>query len=53
MLTKPGKVCRGPEDMRPIGLSHPMGKALLRALREKILPWATEYMAHTPQWVEL
>ena len=50
MLTKPGKVCRGPEDMRPIGLSHPMGKALLRALREKILPWATEYMAHTPQW---
>ena len=50
MLTKPGKVCRGPGDMRPIGLSYPVGKALLRALREKILPWAAEYMAHTPQW---
>ena len=50
MLTKPGKVCRGPGDMRPIGLSHPVGKALLRALREKILPWATQFMAYTPQW---
>ncbi|CAE6960767.1 pol, partial [Symbiodinium sp. CCMP2592] len=50
MLTKPGKVCRGPADMRPIGLSHPVGKALLRALREKVQPWATEYMAYTPQW---
>ena len=50
MLPKPGRVCKGPADLRPIGLSHPVGKALLRALRQKILPYATQYMAHTPQW---
>lgn len=26
------RVCKGPADLRPIGLSHPVGKALLRAL---------------------
>ena len=50
MLVKPGKVCKGPADLRPIGLSHPVGKALLQALRQRILPYAEQYMAHTPQW---
>ena len=50
MLSKPGKVCKGPADLRRIGLSHPIGQALLQALRQKILPCAEQYMAHTPQW---
>ena len=33
LLPKPGRQCKGPADMRPIGLSHPIGKAILRALR--------------------
>ena len=50
MLVKPERVCKGPADLRPIGLSHPVGKAFLRALRQNILPYAEQYMAHTPQW---
>ena len=36
--------------MRPIGLSHPLGKAILRGLRAKIMPYAQRYMEHVPQW---
>ena len=50
MLMKPGRLCRGPSDLRPIGLSHPLGKAMLRALRQKILPYAEKFMHHVPQW---
>ena len=50
MLMKPGRLCRGPSDLRPIGLSHPLGKAMLRALRQKILAYAEQFMHHVPQW---
>ena len=50
LIPKPGRLCKGPGDMRPIGLSHPIGKAVLRALRAKILPYAQRYMDHVPQW---
>ena len=50
LLPKPGRPCKGPADMRPIGLSRPIGKAILRALRAKILPFAQRYMACVPQW---
>ena len=50
MMAKPGKPCRAPGDMRPIGLSHPLGKALLRTLRERVLPFAQIFLANIPQW---
>ena len=50
LIPKPGRPCKGPGDMRPIGLSHPIGKAILRALRTKIMPYAQRYMEHVPQW---
>ena len=50
LIPKPGRPCKGPGDMRPIGLSHPLGKAILRGLRAKIMPYALRYMEHVPQW---
>ena len=50
MLAKPGKPCRSPGDMRPIGLSHPLGKALLRTLRARIMPYAQTFLDFIPQW---
>ena len=50
LIPKPGRPCTGPGDMRPIGLSHPLSKAILRGLRAKIMPYALRYMEHVPQW---
>ena len=50
MLPKPGRVCKSPSDLRPIGLSHPLGKSILRVLRSKILPYAKAFMDNVPQW---
>ena len=50
LLPKPGRPRQSPADMRLIGLSHPIGKAILRALRAKVLPFAQRYMAHVPLW---
>ena len=50
MLPKPGRPCKNPSDLRPIGLSHPLGKCVLRALRAKILPYAVDYLHGVPQW---
>ena len=50
LIPKPGRICKGPGDMRPIGLSHPIGKAILRGLRSKIMPYALHYMKEVPQW---
>ena len=50
MLPKPGRVCKSPSDLRPIGLSHPLGKSILRVLRSKILPYARTFMDNVPQW---
>ena len=50
LIPKPGRPCKGPGDMRPIGLSHPIGKAILRGLRTKIMPYAQRYMQDVPQW---
>ena len=50
LLRKPGRPCKGPGDMRPIGLSHPIRKAILRGLRAKIMPHAQRYVEHVPQW---
>ena len=50
MLPKPGRVCKSPSDLRPIGLSLPLGKSILRVLRSKILPYADAFMDNVPQW---
>ena len=50
MFPKPGRVCKSPSDLRPIGLSHPLGKSILRVLRSKILPYANTFMDTVPQW---
>ena len=50
MIPKPGRVCKNPSDLRPIGVSNPLGKSILRVIRSKILPYASAFMDTVPQW---
>ena len=50
LLPKPGRPSRRPKDLRPLGLQDPCSKVLAIALKARLLPKVSSFIANRPQY---